>query len=380
MKKFLIITSVAIAISLGIALFQKQNQSSKSMKKPTLNTTSNQTDNVKPDAVSVLASNLEIPWALAFLPDGRLLVTERPGRVRIIDNQTISEPVATMKVRANGEGGLHGVAVDPNFNSNNYIYLYYTYSGSGENTLNRVVRYKFQNNKLVEDKVIVDKIPGAVFHDGGRIKFGSDNYLYVTTGDAGQPSLAQNKNSLAGKILRVNRDGNPAPGNAFGTRIYSYGHRNSQGITWDNDGQLWSTEHGRSGVLSGLDELNIITAGKNYGWPEIEGNETQTGMVSPVINSGANDTWAPAGAAFLPAGRQGYNGSIFFGGLRGTALYEYDIARKQLKTHFKNEFGRIREVILGPDNFLYITTSNRDGRGTVRENDDKILKIDPGQL
>ena len=150
------------------------------------------------------------------------------------------------------------------------------------------------------------------------------------------------------------------------------GHRNSQGITWDNEGRLWATEHGRSGIASGLDELNLIEKGKNYGWPEIEGDKTPPGMEKPVIHSG-DDTWAPAGAAY-------FEDSIFFGGLRGAALYEYKITTRELKTHFKNQFGRIRAVTLGTDGYLYFSTSNRDGRGKVQANDDKIIRVNPGKL
>ncbi len=367
MKKFLFVSVAVLIAVLGIALFQKQSQKGK-VTQPSLNSPSNQTADKQPEKVSILANNLEIPWALAFLPDGALLVTERPGRVRIINGGAISEPIAQIQVNAVSEGGLHGVAVDPNFESNSNVYLYYTYRNSGNNTLNRVVRYKFQGTNLTQEKIIVDEIPGAPNHDGGRIKFGPDGFLYITTGDAQDPSRAQNKDSLGGKILRVDREGNPAPANPFGTRIYSFGHRNPQGIAWDSEGRLWATEHGQSAH----DEINIIMKGKNYGWPTIQGDDSKEGMETPFAHSG-QETWAPAGAAF-------YNGSIYFGGLRGSALYQYNLSTKQLTTHFKNEFGRIREVILGPDNLLYITTSNRDGRGTVRDNDDKILKVDPNQL
>src|SRR3989344_7648698 len=319
-------------------------------------------------AISSLAQELEVPWALAFLPDGRIIVTERPGRVSIIDENGPVSRIADINVRTVSESGLHGVAVDPDFDSNNYIYLYYTYSDDGNNTLNRVVRYRLENNSLREDKIIVDRIPGAPNHDGGRIKFGPDGFLYITTGDAQEPSLAQDRNSLAGKILRVTRDGDSAPGNPFGTRIYSYGHRNPQGITWDDSNRLWETEHGSSAT----DELNLIEQGKNYGWPEIRGDQTRTEMVSPVIQSGSQ-TWAPAGTTYL-------NGSIFFAGLRGSALYEYKISEQKLVEHFKNEYGRLREVVLGPDGMLYVTTSNRDGRGTVRQGNDKILRINPARL
>ncbi len=372
-----------LAVIFLISNFLKTNQTSDRQDSipRTLETRSRSSEDVP--QVSIIQENLNIPWALAFLPDGRLAVTERPGRVLIIDENGQVLEIANINVHTVSESGLHGIAVDPNFDSNNYIYLYYTYSDEGNNTLNRVVRYRLEGNnlredksstKLVLDKIIVDRIPGASNHDGGRIKFGPDGFLYITTGDAQQPSLAQDRNSLAGKILRVDRDGDPAPGNPFGTRIYSYGHRNSQGIAWQGN-KLWEIEHGSSAT----DELNLIEPGKNYGWPEVRGDQTKTGMVSPINQSG-NQTWAPGGAAFLlPAGRQG-NGSIFFAGLRGSALYEYKISEGRLVEHFKNKYGRIREVIIGPDNMLYVTTSNRDGRGNPRTGDDKILRINPSKL
>ena len=322
--------------------------------------------------LAIVAKNLEVPWALAFLPDGSLLVTERKGIIRLIDKEgnLKAEPVAKIEVKQIAESGLHGIALHPNFENNRFIYLYYTYSGNSENTLNRVSRFVFENNSLLNETVIVDTIPGAQFHDGGRIKFGPDKKLYITTGDALNPSLAQDTNSLAGKILRVNDNGSPASGNPFGNRVYSYGHRNPQGITWDNQGRLWETEHGQTQT----DEINQIEPGKNYGWPTIRGNQTQPRLDSPISHSGDN-TWAPAGAAYL-------NGSIFFDGLRGQALFEAKIedGKVTLKEHLKGELGRIREVIVGPDNMLYISTSNRDGRGIPASDDDKILRINPSML
>jgi len=186
--------------------------------------------------------------------------------------------------------------------------------------------------------------------------------------------LSQDVSSLAGKILRVTDTGQPSQDNPFGNLVYSYGHRNPQGLTWDNQGRPWAVEHGRSGALSGLDELNLIEAGKNYGWPIIEGDEEREGMTSPVIHSGSNNTWAPAGLSF-------WSGSLFFGGLRGQALYQIIISGEDqalvVREHFKGEFGRIREVVLGPDNFLYFTTSNQDGRGSPIFIDDRIIKINP---
>lgn len=323
----------------------------------------------------VVAQNLEIPWGLAFLPDKSILLTERPGRVRMLDKEGNLQPspVATIQeVKHIGEGGLLGIALHPNFTSNKYVYLYFTYFGSGANTLNQVARFKFEDGKLLDKQVIVDDIPGASNHNGGRIKFGPDNLLYITTGDAANPSQAQDKNSLAGKILRVTEEGKPAPGNPFNNLVYSYGHRNPQGLAWDNNGILWETEHGSST----MDEFNKIEAGKNYGWPEIRGDQKKIGMEQPFSHSG-DDTWAPAGAAYYKYSSNKY--SIFFAGLRGQALYEMEFnqGNSLLRTHFKGEFGRIRDVVLGPDNFLYITTSNRDGRGRVQEADDKIIKINP---
>lgn len=329
-----------------------------------------------PEPVSVIAHNLTIPWSLAFLPTGDLLVTERPGTLlRISNDDHISYPIHGVHHR--GEGGLLGVTLHPHFARTSWIYLYLTTNEDG-NTTNRVERYHLDGHQLTERTVILDDIPGSVYHDGGRLAFGPDGFLYITTGDAGNEQAAQDTTSLAGNILRINDDGSIPADNPFGNAVYSYGHRNPQGLTWDNQGRLWSTEHGRSGVLSGYDELNRIEKGKNYGWPVIQGSETRTGMETPILHSGASDTWAPASAQHL-------NGSIFFGGLKGEALYEAILSSNtetppQLKTHFKNTYGRIRDVVLGPDGALYLSTSNRDGRGKPSAEDDRIIRIDPSKL
>jgi glucose/arabinose dehydrogenase len=329
--------------------------------------------------ISIIATGLEVPWAIAFLPDKSMLVTERPGRVRMITaaGQLLPDPLLTVPVvqMKDSEGGLLGIALHPNFATNHYVYLYYTYTASGNQTKNRVVRYKLENNKLIGEDIIVDAIPGAIYHDGGRIKFGPDTYLYITTGDSRDPSLAQSTNATAGKILRVTDEGKPAPGNPFNNLVYSYGHRNPQGIAWDREGNLWETEHGRSNP-TGFDEVNVIEPGKNYGWDTIQGDQTKSGMVTPKINSGPTTTWAPSGAAFV-------GNSLFFAGLKGQTLYVADISDKnviQLKQHFKGQYGRLREVVVGPDGMLYVTTSNRDGRGSVTDGDDKILRINPTKL
>ncbi len=330
-------------------------------------------NNKKDDFVyEVVAENLNIPWELAFLPSGDILVTERPGTLRKIGN---GEKIKIKGVVHKGEGGLLGMALHPNFSENNFIYFYLTSKIDGK-LINRVERYKLNGNILSDRKVILDNIPGAIYHDGGRIKFGPDGYLYITVGDARMPKSAQDINSLAGKILRIKDDGGVPEDNPFSNFVYSYGHRNPQGITWDDKGQLWSTEHGRSGILSGYDELNLIKKGKNYGWPDIQGDEKKPGMEAPILHSGPDVTWAPASAVFL-------NGSIFFGGLRGESLYEAKIKDNKVvyfKSHFKGKFGRIRNVSLGPDGYLYITTSNTDGRGDPKKGDDKIIKINPKKL
>ena len=347
--------------------------------------------------ISVVAQGLEVPWALVFLPEGGMLVTERKGSVRFIskEGELQTEPILTIPaVRQIGEGGLHGITLHPSyaeasegkpdFQGNRCVYLYYTYAGSRNETLNRVVRYKYDGDKLFDEEIIVDAIPGAVNHNGGRIKFGPDGYLYIATGDAQTPSLSQDTNSLAGKILRVTDEGDPAPGNPFDfaqdkpfdKRVYSYGHRNPQGIAWDTQRNLWATEHGPSGVWPNCcqDEFNLIEGGANYGWPNSVGDRVLEGTNAPVLHSG-REIWAPAGLAYI-------NGKFYFSGLRGAALYEVEIVNGSpaIKTHFKNELGRLREVLAGSDEMLYVTTSNRDGRGIAKEGDDKILRINLQKL
>jgi len=380
MKKIVLIIIISLIVTLGLLLFLNKNFTKNNSGTSSISVTKNTTDDLSNDAPlsSVVAANLDTPWSIAFLPNESFLVTERKGDVWLINKNT--NPSTTLianieNAREIGEGGLLGVTIHPKFLENNFIYLYYTFRQDGNNTLNRVVRMVFKDNKLSDEEIIVDSIPGAPNHNGGRIKFGPDGYLYIGTGDAGDPSRSQNKNLLAGKILRVSDDGKMVSGNPFNNLVYSYGHRNVQGITWDNNGNLWATEHGRSGVLSGLDELNLISIGKNYGWPDIEGNEERSGMETPQRNSGST-TWAPSGAAFL-------DNTVFFGGLRGQTLYQAVIENGkvvEIKEHFKNEFGRIRDVVLGPDGFLYITTSNQDGRGNPIADDDRIIRVNVNKL
>lgn len=327
-------------------------------------------DNQDVENRGIVTQNLKIPWEVAFLPDGEILVTERPGRLLKIgkDRQVIE----VSGVKHIGEGGLLGFALHPNFPENNFVYLYLTSQENGQ-IINRVERYRLINNILSSRQVIVEGILGSSVHDGGRIAFGPDGHLYIGTGDAGNEDLAQDRNSLNGKILRVADDGSILEDNPFGNVVYSYGHRNVQGLAWDQDGRLWATEHGRSGFQSGYDELNLIEKGKNYGWPIIQGNENREGMVTPVINSGANETWAPSGIAYL-------DGSLFFAGLRGETLYQAILdgsSVMSLEKHLQGEYGRLRTVKVGPGNYLYIITSNTDGRGDIETGDDKIIRINP---
>ncbi len=379
MQKIFLVVALLVLSASGAYMMRQNTQTQQSTPPLSKSPTSlSQKEASSSPRIEVIAQNLTVPWDMVFLPNGSMLITERPGRVRMVDSsgKLVEKPIAILtNVNQTGESGLHGIALHPDFESNNYLYLYYTYDGNEDNTLNRVSRFTFINNSLQNEQIIVDKIPGASNHDGGRIRFGPDNFLYISTGDASEPSLAQNKNSLAGKILRVTDEGKAAPGNPFTNRAYSLGHRNPQGLTWSESGEFYSTEHGRSGIQSGLDELNRIEAGKNYGWPIIEGDKTQNGLVTPLLNSGSGTTWAPSSAAYL-------EGDVFFTGLRGQSLYRVSIegATPKLDSFLSSEYGRLRNVIVGPDGLLYISTSNRDGRGIPNGNDDQILRVNPSKL
>lgn len=344
--------------------------------------------------IQIIADNLTIPWELVWLPDSSMLITQRPGTVLKISPDGQRTPIPfPAPVTQVSESGLLGLTLHPNFSQNQLVYFYFT-TGEGSTLRNRVVRYQLINNSLGSETIILDNIPAGNFHDGGRIKFGPDGWLYVATGDAGNEKNAQDLNSLAGKILRIGDGGglpedNPSPNSP----VYSSGHRNVQGLAWDSAGNLWATEHGRSGVQSGLDELNLIKPGQNYGWPTIQGDETKAGLISPIIQSGASETWAPSGMAFLPATSPASvseadspgvgAGSLFFAGLRGETLYEAKLNGErvvELKRHFSKEFGRLRDVVVGPDNALYLLTNNTDGRGNPKPGDDKIIRVEPASL
>jgi len=333
--------------------------------------------------VETIAENLTIPWSIDWTPDGMIIFTERNGNLRAIQNgQLLQEPLLSLGV-GGIEGGMLGVAVDPNYSENHYIYVYYTYN-EFLSTTNKLVRYQLENGIVNEDKVLIDDIPGGPFHDGGRIQFGPDGKLYITTGEAGNPELSQDLNSLGGKILRINSDGTIPEDNPLdNSPIYSIGHRNPQGLDWDDSGNLVATEHGPSGWRGvAHDEINVIILGANYGWPDIIGDETKKGLQNPILHSG-DDTWAPSGAEFYYGDKiPQWFGKYFVATLRGSHLHmiDFDLQNNSVISHeklFQDEFGRLRDVKTGPDGFLYLLTSNQDGRGSPQINDDKILRIVP---
>ena len=331
--------------------------------------------------IETVADNLTIPWSIDWLPDGTAIFTERNGNLRIIqDGELLEEPLLTLRV-GSVEGGMLGVTVDPNYSENGFIYLYYTYN-EFISTSNKVVRYHLDGTELIENKILMEGIPGGPFHDGGRIQFGPDGKLYITTGDAGNSDFAQDLNSLAGKILRINSDGTIPEDNPFeDSPVYTFGHRNPQGIDWDKFGNLVATEHGPSGWRGNAhDEINVIIPGKNYGWPHVIGNETFEGAQNPILHTG-DDTWAPSGAEFYDGDKiPQWNGKYFVATLRGSHLHmiDFDLQNNKVISHeklFQDEYGRLRDVQTGPDGYLYILTSNQDGRGSPQINDDRILKI-----
>lgn len=332
----------------------------------------------RPQAVDWVRG-LEVPWAIAFAPDGRAFVTERPGRVRVVRAGRLEpQPAATLPVAPVGEGGLLGLALHPQFPDPPYVYVHYTYQQDG--LRNRVERFREQGGRLVRDRVIVDDIPGAFVHDGGRIRFGPDGMLYVGTGDARQPSLAQDPRSLAGKILRVTPDGGVPVDNPFpGSVVYSLGHRNVQGLAWHPvSRRLYATEHGPSGERGfAHDEVNLIRPGGNYGWPEVLcGQGGRPEFVEALACSG-EDTWAPSGAEFVRTGS--WRGRLLVANLRGAHLRAFVLApdgsRVEREEVVLSGFGRLRDVVEGPDRALYVLTSNRDGRGRPDASDDRILRI-----
>ena len=318
----------------------------------------------------IVAEDLDVPWEVIVLDEDRYLVTERTGDLVLIDNgeRAVIERFDELDRPLLGEGGLLGIAVHPEFDENGYLYVFQTVDRDAvENTVRRF-EVDLETRELRDETVIIDGVPSDRIHNGGRIAFGPDGLLYITTGDAADAELAQDTDSLAGKILRLNADGSVPESNPFDSAVYSYGHRNAQGITWDDEGRLWSTEHGPAAQ----DELNVVEPGANYGWPNITDTETHPEMETPAFSSGQYETWAPAGTAYS-------DGRVFFAGLRGERLYEAGVVDGEVVSftgHFAEDFGRLRAVTLGPDEeYLYLTTSNTDGRGDERAGDDKLIRV-----
>ncbi len=339
--------------------------------------------------VADYATGLVIPWDMAFLPDGRMYVTERPGRVRVIENNRLqSKPYATISTAASGEGGLMGIALHPNYPDPPYVYLMYTYRHEGR-VYNRVSRFRDTGSGLTDERPMVTRIPGALYHNGGIIRFGPDGMLYIGTGDGGEPERAQDRSSLAGKILRIDGEGripddNPIPGSP----VYAIGFRNVQGIAWNPaNGDLWVTTHGPTGEfgLRAKDGVYIVPKGSNGGWPRVLGVTDYEGVLDPVLFF-PDVAVPPALAVFYNADLMpDLQGNFFFASLRGEHLQRVvlDGARRitRIERWFQTgtqqgRYGRLRAVAVGPDGALYVSTSNLD-RGNPRAGDDRILRITP---
>jgi glucose/arabinose dehydrogenase len=308
-----------------------------------------------------------VPWAIAFLPDGDALVTERDSArlLRVTAHGRVSRVGTVPGVEPSGEAGLLGVAVSPSFGQDGLVFLYFSTA-----TDNRIMRFRYSGSGIGSLEKVVTGIPRASIHNGGRLAFGPDGMLWASTGEHAEPDISQDKDSLGGKILRMTPDGRPAPGNPFGTLVWTYGHRNVQGIAWDDAGRMYATELGQNR----FDEINRIQKGHNYGWPVVEGVGGGGTYTDPEL-TWPTDQASPSGAAIAAD-------SLWVAALRGERLWQIPLDRRgALGTpvaHFTGEYGRLRAVARAPDGSLWFTTSNRDGRGNPQSDDDKILVIRPG--
>lgn len=321
----------------------------------------------RPRVSGVLARRLAVPWGMAFLPDGDALVGERDsGEVFVVPRgggrTRVGSLPAYSQLSRDGEGGLLGLALHPRFASNRLVYAYLSTRND-----NRIVRFRYTAGRLGARRVVLAGIPMSVHHNGGGLAFGPDGLLYASTGDAEVGARAQSRTALGGKILRMTPDGDVPAGNPFGNHIWSMGHRNVEGITFDRRGQLWASEFGEKKS----DELNRIVRGGNYGWPYVEGSDGRGGYRDPLASWSPTSTSSPAGIAVA-------NGRAWVGALQGECVFSVvlrgpDAGRK--RRHFAGRWGRIRQVKRAPDGSLWITTSNRDGRGSPGPRDDKVIRL-----
>jgi glucose/arabinose dehydrogenase len=376
----LVLVAAVVVVVVGMAtILSTPSHTTIPLPEPTATRNSNQSNK----GIRTIAQNLEVPWAIDIAEDGRIFFTERPGRIRMINSNgdLIDEPVANIRVENIGEAGLLGLAVHPNFTQNHLMYIYHTYAKQGK-LYNKVLLLTEKDNKIINSKIIIDHIPASDSNNGGRIKFGPDGRLYISTGDSETTELAQNIKSLAGKILRINPNGAIPEDNPFpDSLVYSYGHSNIEGLAWHPvSKKLFATEQGLAG---GNDEINIIQSGKNYGWPKEEecgsfGGSSSSDNGSSIRFEAArfcfNPTIGPSGATFPTSNKLGYQNDIIFATLRGSHLHHIDLETKT-QNNVLVGYGRVRDVIEAPDGSLYVLTSNKDEQGIGETDDDKILQI-----
>ncbi|MDW0270512.1 MAG: PQQ-dependent sugar dehydrogenase [Nitrososphaeraceae archaeon] len=322
--------------------------------------------------VEIIAEGLQAPRSIDISKEGRIFISEKRGSIRVVDNGTLlTEPVGDIKAENIGDAGLLGLTLHPNFTQNHLFYVYYTYSNS-TGLFNKVLMLKESNNRIIDSKTILDGIPGNDYRDGGRIKFGLDGKLYVSTGDASIPELSQDLNSLAGKILRINEDGTVPQDNPFSnSAVYAYGFRNAQGLAWaPNSGALYSSDQGGAGN----DEINLISPAKNYGWPheECNSNGDDNRYTPPLVCF--NPSLEPSGIAFAFSNKLGYQNHLIVATLKGSHLRDIDFDSGSQNTILVG-YGRIIDLVESEDGSIYVLTSNTDGRALPQQGDDKILRL-----